>query len=103
MNEEELQNPDNWDFEKAEAKPGVKRGRAVVSVAFSRDDFERVAEFAEAFGMKVSEFIRGAALDRAQTTVLFVGAIPATTEAFYSGTFDRVEDVASALSPALRA
>lgn len=35
-----------------------------MSVAFSRDDFIAVAEYAERHGMKTSEFIRRATLER---------------------------------------
>ena len=59
MNEEELQNPDNWDLEHAEkAAPAARKARAVVSVAFPGEDFESVAKMAERLGMKTSEFIR---------------------------------------------
>lgn len=63
MSEEDLQNADNWDLEHAEKRPPVKKARAVVSVAFSADDFDRVAEVAERIGMKTSEFIREATLN----------------------------------------
>jgi hypothetical protein len=62
-----LQDPETWDDNKAERKPGVQRPRAVVSVAFSRDDFERVAQYAERNGFKVSEFIRESALAQVRT------------------------------------
>ena len=61
---EALQNPDEWDFEHAERRSGVKQPRAVVSVAFSRDDFERVSGCAERLRKRTSEFIREAALER---------------------------------------
>lgn len=61
---EELQEPGNWDFQRAEKRPGVRKPRAVVSVAFSREDFERVSQYAENVGTKTSEFIREAALAR---------------------------------------
>jgi hypothetical protein len=61
----ELQSPNSWDFGEAERRPGVKRARAVVSVAFSREDFDRVATCAEQLGKRTSEFIREAALERA--------------------------------------
>ncbi len=63
--QQELQNPDNWDFERAHRTSGMRAARAVVSVAFSREDFERVAGCAEQLGMRTSEFIREAALNRA--------------------------------------
>ena len=66
--EEELQNAENWDFENAEKMPGRKNARAVVSVAFNRDDFELVGQRAEQLGMKTSEFIREATLNFIQGT-----------------------------------
>jgi len=67
---EELQNPESWDWERAESRPGRKKPRAVVSVAFRRDDFETVAAFAERAGMKLSEFIRSAAIGCAEGKML---------------------------------
>jgi hypothetical protein len=61
---DELEREDQWDFDAAEARTGAK-SRAVVSVAFSREDFERVSECAEARNMRTSEFIREAALEKA--------------------------------------
>jgi hypothetical protein len=69
---EELQNPESWDWERAESRPGRKKPRAVVSVAFNRDDFETVAAFAERAGMKLSEFIRSAAIGCAEGKTLVV-------------------------------
>ena len=62
--EKELENPDGWDFESAEAKRPVKARRAVVSVALSAEDFERVAEAAERSHLTISGFIREAALEK---------------------------------------
>jgi hypothetical protein len=69
---EELQNPESWDWERAQARPGRKKPRAVVSVAFKRDDFEIVAAFAERAGMKLSEFIRSAAIGCAEGKMMVV-------------------------------
>jgi len=69
---EELQNPESRDWERAEARPGRKKPRAVVSVAFNRDDFETVAAFAERAGMKLSQFIRSAAIGCAEGKMLVV-------------------------------
>jgi hypothetical protein len=60
-NEQELQSAETWE-EQGETRPPVKSPRAIVSVAFGRDDFERVAEYARRHGLKTSEFIRQAAL-----------------------------------------
>src|SRR5687767_10166289 len=56
----ELQDPQNW--EEVEAEVRRSPSRAVVSVAFPRDDFRQVVEYAESHGMKTSELIRKAAL-----------------------------------------
>jgi hypothetical protein len=65
VSDEALERPENWDFAKAERHPPAKGGRAIVSVAFSRDDLRRVAECAAKLGMRTSEFIRQAALEKA--------------------------------------
>lgn len=43
-------------------RPGVMNPRVVVSVGISREEFERISNHAAACGMKISEFIRTAAL-----------------------------------------
>ncbi len=60
----DLRDETMWDYEKAETKPASRSNRVVVSVAFARQDFEKVAEHAESVNMKTSEFIRTAALDK---------------------------------------
>jgi hypothetical protein len=69
---EELHNPESWDWERAESRPGRKKRRAVVSVAFNREDFDMVAAFAERAGMKLSQFIRSAAIGCAEGKMLLV-------------------------------
>lgn len=61
----DLENPDNWDFARAERRPGTKQGRAVISVAFPREELEIIAEAAEQRATTVSAFIREAALEKA--------------------------------------
>lgn len=61
----ELEDPKTWE-EAGEVHPAVKSPRAVVSVAFPRDEFGRVAEAARAEGVKISAFIREAAVERAE-------------------------------------
>ena len=71
---DDLQNPENWDWDTAERRPGSASARAIVSVAFARQDFDLVSEAAQRSGMKTSEFIRTAALSRAkrrQSTVVY--------------------------------
>lgn len=62
---ETLEDQDAWDFEHAERRPGAKDTRSVVSVAFARDEYERVAKCAARLNKRTSEFIREAALDKA--------------------------------------
>jgi hypothetical protein len=67
MNDKEsetLQNPDNWNWEAAESKRGKRKHRAVVSVAFVREDFEQIALYAESIGQSVSALIREAVLEK---------------------------------------
>jgi len=61
---DELQRPETWENGDGELRAPVKAPRAIVSVAFSRDDFQHVAKYAKQHGMKTSEFIRRAALER---------------------------------------
>jgi hypothetical protein len=65
MDDRVLENPESWDFPRAERRPGLKGTRAIVSVAFARDDFQRVADAAKEGGQRTSEFIRQAALEKA--------------------------------------
>ena len=64
--EQVLRKAETWDADQVVVNRGVPRPRAVVSVAFSRDDFETVSGVANSRGMKTSEFIRTAALDKAR-------------------------------------
>ncbi|HET7035438.1 MAG TPA: hypothetical protein VFI42_07135 [Thermomicrobiaceae bacterium] len=86
----ELENPETWE-EKGEVHPAVKNPRAVVSVAFSRDDFGRVAEAARERGMKLSAFIREAAVERAERDGTGMDpasvTMSATQSGFIEGTF----------------
>ena len=61
----ELRNQEIWDIDQAVVLPATQKPRAVVSVAFNRDDFNRVTEAAQRSGVKTSEFIREATLDKA--------------------------------------
>jgi pectin methylesterase-like acyl-CoA thioesterase len=62
---EELQSAETWEGTGAATQVNLKPARAVVSVAFSREDFETIVDYAKQHGMKTSEFIRRAALDKA--------------------------------------
>ena len=59
-----LEDESTWDYDKAEVKPPSQSNRVVVSVAFARQDFQKVGEYAESVNMKTSEFIRTATLDK---------------------------------------
>jgi hypothetical protein len=61
----DLEQAETWDFDKAELHPPSKGNRVVVSVAFPRPGFAQVEKCAEHLGMRVSEFIREAALEKA--------------------------------------
>jgi hypothetical protein len=61
----ELENSESWDYERPEVREPVKASRVVVSVAFQRDVYARVSEYAEHTGKKISEFIREAAIEKA--------------------------------------
>ena len=62
----DLEASENWDLEAAQPVRRTKPARAVVSVAFQRADFELVSESAEREGMRTSEFIRIAALEKSR-------------------------------------
>ena len=106
-----LQNPENWDVDQAAVRPGTKKARAVVSVAFNRYDFELVVGAAQRSQVKTSEFIREAALDRASTlpkvtdfrwvggslhSAVFVQTQPSTVTSSHSRNI--VEDIEHVLS-----
>ena len=67
MTEEEqsLREAETWDIDQAVVNPPVQHRRSVVSVAFSREGFDRVAQAAKQNDLKTSEFIRIAALEKA--------------------------------------
>jgi hypothetical protein len=64
----------DWDNA---TKQEPKKGRAVVSVSFGRDDFERIDQQAERLRVSLSEYIRSAALTRVMTET--VGGLSAGT------------------------
>ncbi len=109
-----LEDAETWAFEKAEMQPPVKGRRAVVSVAFPREEFDLVDECAERSGMKLSEFIRKAALSRVSNRsalaappvisgssglVIITPGLASTTQASV-GVAQEVELTASVLRPA---
>lgn len=76
--ERDFQDPTFWDADAAEERPAVKNPRAVVSVAFRREDYERVCEAAQRAEMRVSEYIREMALGRSPRPKLAVGRLQAS-------------------------
>ena len=67
MSDEELRDESTWDFENAEQlPPPARKARAIVSVAFPGADFDYVSEAARNARMKISYFIRAAALAQAE-------------------------------------
>ena len=78
--DKDLANPDDWDYESAERRPGLKnKARVVVSVAFSRDDFNLVTEHAAGAGKPVSTFIRDTVLDHSEGRVVVPAEISGGT------------------------
>jgi hypothetical protein len=63
---EDLKNPEQWDWESAKFVQPTKAPRTIVSVAFSRNEFQFVAETAAGLKQPVSAFIREAALQKAE-------------------------------------
>ncbi len=51
-----------WDFDTAVIQPPIANRRSVVSVAFPAADFQTVAREARRLGVKLSAYIREAAL-----------------------------------------
>ncbi len=64
--EAELQDPASWDAGRGFEQTGNPSRRAVVSVPFGREDFSAVAQAARREGMRTSEFIREAAIEKAR-------------------------------------
>ena len=79
MTDEELRDESMWDFENAEQLPPPERkARAIVSVAFPGADFDCVSEAARNADMKVSHFIREAAIEKATAATPRFYFAPAT-------------------------
>jgi hypothetical protein len=70
----ELQASDFWDQESVQEVIPAKKRRAIVSVAFSRDEFARVTNTAKALNKRTSEFIRDAALSASDGSDSFTSA-----------------------------
>lgn len=60
----ELEDPATWSDDEGYILPPARNPGAVVSVRFSLDEFVRLGQRASDQGLKVTDFIRNAALDR---------------------------------------
>ena len=97
----DLHDESTWDYKDAVVRPASQSNRVVVSVAFARQDFQRVGEYAESVNMKTSEFIRTAALEKiskpaeASGFSCSVGNAGIILSTSYIGTTTQVSSVAS--------
>ena len=66
----ELEDPESWDWESAAEHPAVETPSARVSVRFSADELGVLERAAEQAGIKLTAYIRAAALARAQSAAL---------------------------------
>ena len=55
---EELEDPDTWDWDKAEVVTHPARAGAVVAVRFEGEEFDRIGAAADHAGVRVPQFIR---------------------------------------------
>jgi hypothetical protein len=69
MTDEEMETQE-WDLESAEMQPPVRGRRAIVSVGFKPDELSLVAKCARGSRMKLSEFVRNAAIEKAEGKVI---------------------------------
>ncbi len=73
MSDEELQDESVWDDENAQQLPPPERkARAIVSVAFPGEAFDYISAAARDADMKLSHFIREAAIEKATSVALTV-------------------------------
>jgi hypothetical protein len=105
LTDAELQDPNQWELDQAkEIETTGRKPRAVVSVAFDGSDFATVSNAARLAGMKVSQFIREAALERATLPTQFVtfGATLVETKGLWWSDTDSTRNIsgASILEPA---
>ena len=101
MTDKELEDSTNWDLDHSEElEPSGRKARAVVSVGFDGQDFATVSQAARASGMKVSQFIRAAAVERASSPSLFVsfGAVLVETKGLWwsEPNFAKAKDISGA-------
>ena len=65
MNERDLSDleiEDSWDFDEAFVHPPSKTARAVVPVAFEREEFSRISAYARSHGITVTQCIHALVL-----------------------------------------
>ncbi len=69
--EENLEDIDNWDLETSIPydRPSEPSRRALVSIPFQPDEFQRVSEGASRAGEKLSVFVRTSALEKADAII----------------------------------
>lgn len=75
---DELENESNWDFDSAERREAIPNRRTVVSVAIPREEFGAISDAARQADMKVSEFIRVAAIEKARSEARWMVALSVT-------------------------
>jgi hypothetical protein len=66
-----LEEPEQWDWDSTEASepsPAERRG-ADLTLGLSRDEFRLVAQAAKLRGVKLTDFVRQAAVERAAVVV----------------------------------
>jgi hypothetical protein len=66
---DELEDPEMWDFDQMQIHPAVPDSHAIAPVRFSHRDFQIVAAAAARSGNTLFEYIRIAALEKAQKDV----------------------------------
>jgi hypothetical protein len=62
MKEDELENPETWDYDSAVLQKSGRNQKTVVAVTFTRQEFEALTRSAEDKGVTVPEFLRTAGL-----------------------------------------
>jgi hypothetical protein len=65
----ELEAPETWDLEGAEAHPPVASARAVVPLTLARNELATIEQAAQARGMALTEYMRAAVLADAQAVL----------------------------------
>ena len=71
----ELESDDTWDHDSGALMPPATNRRTVVSVAFPYEDIGKIRRAAEHQSMKLSEYIRSAAVDHATTHAVVTSII----------------------------